>query len=64
MCRDPQEERLNWGVDWTDYLTSQRDFIVARLDELDDQVAFEDEEELGKATVARALAVLRFSHNF
>ena len=25
-----------------------------------DQVAFEDEEELGKATVARALAVLRF----
>ena len=50
---------MNWGVDWADYLTSQRDFIVARLEELDDKVVFEDEEELGKLTVARALAVLR-----
>ena len=50
---------MNWGVDWADYLTSQRDFIVGRLEELDDKVVFEDEEELGKLTVARALAVLR-----
>ena len=62
MSRDPKEERLNWGLDWSDYLTSQRDFIVGRLEEhLDsDQVAFEDQEELGQATVARAHAVLRF----
>ena len=63
MSRDPKEERLNWGLDWSDYLTSQRDFIVGRLEEhLDsDQVAFEEQEELGQATVARAHAVLRFS---
>ena len=63
MSRDPREERLNWGLDWSDYLTSQRDFIVGRLEEhLDsDQVAFEEQEELGQATVARAHAVLRFS---
>ena len=63
MSRDPQEARLNWGLEWADYLTSQRDFIVGRLEEhIDpDQVSLEDQEELGKATVARALAVLRFS---
>ena len=33
VCRDPQEDRLNWGVDWADYLTSQRDFIVGRLED-------------------------------
>ena len=62
MSRDPKEEGLNWGLDWSDYLTSQRDFIVARVEEhLDpDQVAFKEQEELGKATVARAHAVLRF----
>ena len=62
MNRDPKEEGLNWGLDWSDYLTSQRDFIVARVEEhLDpDQVAFKEQEELGKATVARAHAVLRF----
>ena len=63
LGRDPQEARLNWGLEWADYLTSQRDFIVGRLEEhIDsDQVALEEQEELGKATVARALAVLRFS---
>ena len=63
ISRDPKEERLNWGIEWADYLTSHRDFIVVRLEEhLDpDQVAFEDQEELGKATVTKALAVLRFS---
>ena len=62
MIRDPKEKRLNWGVEWADYLTSQRDFIVGRLLDLDaDLVAFEEQEELGKATVAKALAVLRFS---
>ena len=61
MIRDPKEKRLNWGVEWADYLTSQRDFIVGRLLDLDaDLVAFEEQEELGKATVAKALAVLRF----
>ena len=63
ISRDPKEERLNWGIEWADYLTSQRDFIVGRLEEhIDsDQVALEEQEELGKATVARALAVLRYS---
>ena len=65
MIRDPQEARLNWGLEWADYLTSQRDFIVGRLEEHlhPDQVALEDQGELGKETVARALAVLRFSFN-
>ena len=57
MNRDPKEEGLNWGLDWSDYLTSKRDFIVARLEDFN--IKFDQEQELGKDTVERAHAALR-----
>ena len=51
---------MNWDLGWADYLTSQRDFIVARLvEENMEEVVFDEQQQLGKATVAKALGVLR-----
>ena len=51
---------MNWDLGWADYLTSQRDFIVARLVEANmKEVVFEEQQQLGKATVTKALGVLR-----
>ena len=51
---------MNWDLGWADYLTSQRDFIVARLVEEDmEEVVFDEQQQLGKATVTKALGVLR-----
>ena len=51
---------MNWDLGWADYLTSQRDFIVARLvEENMEEVVFEEQQQLGKATVTKALGVLR-----
>ena len=64
MTRDPKKDNLNWGLEWADYLTSQRDFIVGRVEKVLDpgQMSVEEQEELGKATVTRSLAVLRSYH--
>ena len=51
---------MNWDLGWADYLTSQRDFIVARLvEENMEEVVFEEQQQLGEATVTKALEVLR-----
>ena len=51
---------MNWDLGWADYLTSQRDFIVARLvEENMEEVVFDEQQQLGKATVTKALGVLR-----
>ena len=51
---------MNWDLGWADYLTSQRDFIVARLvKENMEEVVFDEQQQLGRATVAKALGVLR-----
>lgn len=57
---DKKEKSLNWDLGWADYLTSQRDFIVARLvEENMEEVVFDEQQQLGKATVTKALGVLR-----
>ena len=51
---------MNWDLGWADYLTSQRDFIVASLvEENMEEVVFDEQQQLGEATVAKALGVLR-----
>ena len=51
---------MNWDLGWADYLTSQRDFIVARLlEENMEEVVFDEQDQFGRATVTKALGVLR-----
>ena len=51
---------MNWDLGWADYLTSQRDFIVAMLvEENMKEVVVDEQQQLGKATVTKALGVLR-----